>query len=124
MAQIAIKIVNLPEIRRAFAMSPRLMTKNMNTAIRKAIIGIGRDSRRYTPIDTGRLRASHYERFSSLRGEIGTNTEYDTFVHEGTRFMKARPYLRQSVEKNDQQVQEYFKGAVQETLDQIAKETK
>lgn len=123
MAEIAIRIKNLPEIKRAFAMAPRLMAKELNISIRQAVLMIGRDSRRKTPVDTGRLRASTYERFSNLKGEIGTNTDYDVFVHEGTRFMRGRPYLRSSVQDNDSGVQRAFTEAVQRTLDQIGRAT-
>lgn len=123
MATIGIQIKNLPQIKRAFAMAPRLMAKNLNVSIRQAILMIGRDSRRNTPVDTGRLRASHYERFGNLRGETGTNTNYDIFVHEGTRFMRARPFLRQAVQSNQAGVDNLFNQAVQNTLDQIGKQT-
>lgn len=123
MPEISIQIKNLQEIKRAFGKSPQIMAKELNISIRQAVLMIGRDSRRQTPVDTGRLRASTYERFSNLQGEIGTNTEYDVFVHEGTRFMRGRPYLRSSVQDNDSGVQRAFTEAVQRTLDQIGRET-
>lgn len=119
MPEIAIRIKNLPQIKAAFAKSPLLMMRELNAAIQRSIFTIGRDSRQFTPVDTGRLRASTYERFSNLRGEVGTNTEYDVFVHEGTRFMRGRPYLRNAVNKNDQSIQRYFTDAVQRVLNQI-----
>lgn len=119
---IAIKIKNLPQIRAAFLKSPQRMTKNLNMAIRRVGLQIGADSRRFTPVDTGRLRASHYENFTNLKGVIGTDTEYDVFVHEGTRFMKARPFLQQSVDKNESFTDKEFEHAVQKTLDEIARD--
>lgn len=123
MANIHVEIKNIRQIRAAFARSPALMARNLNASIRQAVLTIGRDSRRFTPVDTGRLRASTYERFSNLRGEIGTNTEYDIFVHEGTRFMRGRPYLRKSVEMNQMGVDRLMTEAVQKTLDQIGRAT-
>ena len=53
-----------------------------------------------TPFDTGRLRGSIG--VSSLLGQIGsmvsTNVEYAIYVHEGTRYMRARPFLRKGLE--------------------------
>lgn len=123
MANIHIVIKNIRQIRAAFAKSPQVMARNLNMSIRQAVLMIGRDSRRFTPVDTGRLRASTYERFSNLKGEIGTNTEYDIFVHEGTRYMRGRPYLRKSVEMNQLSVDRLMTEAVQKTLDQVARET-
>lgn len=123
MPTVAIKISNLAEIKRAFGRSPVLMAKQLDIAIERSIYEISRDSKLGTPVDTGRLRASTYEKFSRLRGETGTNTDYDIFVHEGTKFMRARPYLRNSVNKNSANVQRYFTQAVQKVLDVIGRET-
>lgn len=122
MATVNIKIKNLAEIRSAFQKSPHLMTNNLNTAIRRVIVKIGGDSRKFTPVDTGRLRGSHREQFSNLKGKVSTNTEYDVFVHEGTKFMEARPFLQQAVETNEQFTDREFERAVQKTLDEIARE--
>ena len=118
---VQVKIKNLPEIRAAFAKSPRVMTKNLNQAIRRVGLEIGADSRRNTPVDTGRLRSSHYENFTNLKGIVGTDTNYDFFVHEGTRFMKARPFLAQAVQENERFTDKEFTKAVQDTLDEIGR---
>lgn len=119
--QVNVKIKNLPEIRAAFEKSPKIMTKNLNQAIRKVTLSIGRDSRINTPVDTGRLRASHYENFTNLKGVVGTDTEYDLFVHQGTRFMKARPFLKQAVDSNESYTDKQFTDAVQDTLNEIGR---
>lgn len=123
MPEIRVEIKNLAQIKAAFAQSPRVMARELNIAIQKAVLAIARQSRINTPVDTGRLRASTYERFSNLKGEVGTNTNYDIFVHEGTRFMRSRPYLRTAVQSNDTAIQGFFREAVQHTLDKIAKDT-
>lgn len=119
MPDIQIKITNLPQIKAAFKRAPLLMSKNLNLAIRKSVLSIGRDSRINTPVLTGRLRASHRESFSNLRGEVGPSTNYAIFVHEGTRYMKARPFLRTAVEKNEGIVNRFFTKAVDDTLREI-----
>lgn len=120
--EVKIKITNLAEIRAAFAKAPRVMTVNLQKAIQRSVLRIGAQSRRNTPVLTGRLRASHYERFSAaLSGEVGTNATYDKFVHEGTRFMRGRPYLRLAVQSEQTAVDNEFKIAVQDTLDTIAR---
>lgn len=120
---INVSIKNLPEIKAAFNKAPQLMIRNLNTAIRSSIFTIGRQSRINTPVDTGILRASTYERFATLRGEVGTNTEYDLFVHEGTRFMGARPYLMNAAQSADSDIQRFMTEAVQNTLNEIGKQT-
>lgn len=116
---IAIRITNLPQIRAAFSRAPYIMTGELNIAIEKTVFNIQRKSMINTPVDTGRLRASTRSLFSNLRGEVGTNTNYDIFVHNGTRYMPGRPYLSQAVESSELQTDIFFKRAVQNTLDKI-----
>lgn len=128
MADIKIEIKNIAAIKAAFSASPRLMTRHLNTAIRFAGTDIEREMRtnisgRMVKVQTGRLRSSSYSRFANLRGEVGTNTEYDIFVHDGTRFMRARPYLKAAVDSKDTNTQQRFTEAVQKTLDDIGKMT-
>lgn len=118
---IEIKITNLPEIRAAFSKAPHLMRKELNTAIKKSVLTIQRQSMINTPVLTGRLRASTASIFGDLKGEVGTHTDYDIFVHEGTRFMKARPYLRDAVEESNEVVEEFFTKAVDNVLSDIGK---
>lgn len=121
MPEIKVKITNARQIQSAFYRAPRLMTKNLNVAIQKTILTIDRKSKLNTPVDTGRLRASHYTQFSNLSGTVGTRTGYDIYVHEGTRFMKSRPYLRNAVEKSSEDVDKFFTEAVDKTLNEIAR---
>ena len=123
MPDIQIKIVNLPQIKAAFGASKLLMTKELNKAIQLSVFQISRQSRINTPVDTGRLRSSTYERFTNLQGEVGTMTSYDIFIHEGTRFIRGRPYLRKAVESNQGNVTGYFETAVQNVLDKVGKMT-
>lgn len=123
MPDIQIKIKNLAQIKAAFDRSPRLMIRYLNLAIRKTTLTIEADSKRNTPVKTGRLRASTFSRFSILKGEVGTNTTYDRFVHEGTRFMSARPYLRLAVESNQSNTDRFFTTAVQRVLNDIGRMT-
>lgn len=123
MPAISITIKNLPQIKAAFGSAPRLMARELNLAIRKTVLTIEADSKRNTPVRTGRLRASTYDRFSNLKGEVGTNTDYDRFVHEGTRFMKGRPYLRMAVQSNESNTDRFFTDAVNSVLVQIGKAT-
>lgn len=121
MPSIEVKITNLPQIRAAFSKSPALMVRELNTAIKKSIFAIGRQSRVNTPVATGRLRSSTLEKFANLMGEVGTHTNYDIYVHQGTRFMNARPYLLNAVKSNEREVGDNFTKAVQNVLDEIAR---
>ena len=123
MPTISVRITNLEAIRAAFSRSPVLMTRELNKAIKTSLFAIERDSKLRTPVDTGRLRASHQTTFSPLRGVLEPTAEYAIYVHEGTRYMRARPFLLQSVQKNESVVQRNFESAVQNVLDEIGDRT-
>lgn len=118
---IKITITNADKIRRAYARAPAEMTKALTTAIKMAAFLIQGRSMQNTPVLTGRLRASHYSNFQPLRGIVGTNTNYDSFVHEGTKFMKGRPYLRMAVEDSNAEINEVFTRATQDVLNSLGK---
>lgn len=60
-------------------------------------------ARQRAPVDTGRLRSSIATTRPEARGNrtlvvrIGSNVRYAIYVHEGTRYMRARPFLREAV---------------------------
>lgn len=147
MAEIQIRITNLAQIKAAFKMAPRLMTANLNRAIRMTVIKVSGDAARNAPADTSNLRASIIRdiRFSNLRGEIAPKTKYAVYVHEGTgiyhpqgrktgwvykdrkgnfrftRGMKPRPFLKDAVKSNQHTIDRHFTEAVQNVLDTIGK---
>lgn len=59
----------------------------------------------YPKVRTGHLRRSIYskaiERASNVIGIIGTEVIYGRFLEDGTRRMKARPFLRPTVKRNE-----------------------
>jgi len=76
----------------------RLMVTGINVQTR---------AKRQCPVDTGRLRASIQTSSPFRRGRrlvvtIGSNVKYAGFVERGTRFMRARPYLRPALEQEMQ----------------------
>lgn len=121
MPQYTIKIENLAEIKAAFKKSPEKMLKNLTKAIAKSTLQIERESKGYTPVDTGYLRASHRVTLEPLRGEVQPMADYAFFVHEGTRYQSAQPFLAEGVASSEENVKEYFTKAVQDTLDEIAR---
>ncbi len=120
---VNVDIKNIGDIRRAFTKAPVLMARELNKAIATAVVMVERDSKINTPVDTGVLRASTYTTLKSLYGEIGTNTSYDIFVHEGTRHFKGRPYLRMAIRSNQVSIDRLFTTAVNNVLHEVGRET-
>lgn len=57
-------------------------------------------SQKRTPVRTGTLRRSETTRMESggARGYVGTNIKYAPFVHDGTKYMAARPFFEWGIE--------------------------
>ena len=74
--------------------------------LNKIAFGVERYGKQLSPVDTGRMRAS-IQTFqamgSSLEAKVATTlgalpkygVSYAVFVHEGTRYMRARPFMEQ-----------------------------
>ncbi len=60
-------------------------------------IRVQTQARRNCPVDTGRLRASIGVDLvgtgAGLQATVGSNVVYARFVHDGTRYLRGRPYL-------------------------------
>lgn len=123
MPTVHVTIKNLPQIRAAFGKAPRLMVKKLDDAIKKSAFLIERESKTRTPVLTGRLRASHQTTYAPLQATIEPTAEYAIYVHEGTRFMRARPFLLEGVQAAEKSVQKFFTDAVKEALDEVARDS-
>lgn len=68
--------------------------------MQKITLTVLRHSQQRTPVRFGHLRRSETTRVEpgGLRGWVGTNVRYAPFVHEGTRFMAARPFFEQGMQ--------------------------
>ena len=61
-------------------------------------------------IDTGRLRDSiSHKVVDDKTAYIGTNVEYAIYVHEGTDRMRPNRFLRNAVEKNQDELRKIIK---------------
>ena len=54
---------------------------------------VERESKKVTPVDTGRLRASIGVSLRPMEAVVAPHTDYAIYVHKGTRYMRARPYM-------------------------------
>ena len=121
---VNIEIKNLAQIKSAFHRAPYLMSKNLAGAIRQVALKVQSESMKITPVQTGFLRRSHTTRFESpLRASVEPMADYAFFVHDGTKFMPARPFLADAVEITQGFTDTEFEKAVQDTLNTIGNAT-
>lgn len=131
---IKIEIKNIAQIRAAFQKAPKLMSSELNTAIKKSALNLQRaEVEQYKGLGiqviTGGLISS-VERglyFTNLRAEVGPNVtnspgvDYAGFVELGTSKMDGRPFLHAAVENQEDTVNETFVQAVENVLEEIGK---
>jgi len=74
----------------------------------------------YPGVRTGNLRRSIYnkalERAADVIGIVGSNVVYASFLEEGTRRMKAKPFLRPAIEKNETRISTIIKDHISARL--------
>lgn len=72
-------------------------TGGIATALLRTGIRVQTEARRRCPVDTGRLRSSIGVTLTAAPAgfavTVGTNVAYARYVHDGTRHMRARPFL-------------------------------
>lgn len=124
MVEIKVEIPNLDKVKSALNNYPEIAARRVQEAIVKSIASIHESTIPVTPVRTGRLRASFETRFGPLWGSLYPTVDYAIYVHEGTRRMFARPFLRWGIDKAYSQVENYFETALRETLDEVARRAK
>lgn len=73
----------------------------VSDTINKVAASTERYGKQLSPVDTGRLRASiHFSPSTplTLKSVVATGTDYAVFVHEGTRYMRGRPFMSTGAE--------------------------
>lgn len=123
--------VNLPQFRAAFAKAPKFMSEEFEQALKQAGYLVMTKSMKATPVRTGFLKTSHLKRGQGgvfiagsgthMRAEVGPTADYSVFVHEGTRFMRARPFLKNALFSSDREIQQLFTKATQNALNKISR---
>lgn len=88
----------------------------INRGIKKSIFTIERQSKIETPVDTGILRNSYETTFNDLIGKLTNFREYGIYVHEGTRYQKANPFMMRAVEKTENDVEIIFSNELDALL--------
>lgn len=110
---ITIQIKGLDQVIRKFERMPREFINEMDKSVKRSAYLVEGESKKITPVDTGRLRSSIMSSFSVLQAIIGPHTDYAIYVHEGTRYMQGRPFMKQGAEKAISAIKKEFQKAIQ-----------
>lgn len=89
----------------------------LQTAITKGTITAQGLARRASPVDTGRLRSSIFYEIRPLFGSISTDTEYAVYVHDGTRHITGRPFMKEAADQVAGQLDAIIDSEVSAAID-------
>lgn len=129
MSKVTVKIPNLAAFEAKLKSSPAIFGKHLQTAITAATFLFTREVkdniRKGTdmwkpPIATGVMVNTIYPIVSTLRGEIIPQADYSVYVHEGTRFMRARPYLEITEKTAQQEINKIFEDELNSAMGDFA----
>lgn len=86
----------------------------------KIVFGVRLKNESYSPgshtaiRDTGNLMNSiAHARSGDMTEDVGTNVEYATYVHEGTRKMEGRPFITDGIKKGSARIKKVCKAYLQ-----------
>ena len=72
------------------------------------------------PVATGNLRDTHQQTIQALEGRIYPTASYAQYVHEGTRYMRARPWLAYAADTADAAVRQHEGELLDDLLSNLA----
>jgi HK97 gp10 family phage protein len=114
---LALRITGLDRIREGLAAAPHELRVVANRVCDDMMSEVTERAKEIVPVRTGRLRNSIYRKKTGfLSWEVGATMFYAGFVEFGTRYMRARPYLRPAVEEKMPEIREELKDALMEKL--------
>ncbi len=94
---------------------PRVV-RAIKSSIRKAGLLVERHSKMRAPVDTGRMRSSIRSTSHGLSATIRPNVNYARFVHDGTRFMRARPFMTEGLNLSITEIRAVFNREIKGAL--------
>jgi len=120
MTSISVRIEGLDKIVAAFAKAPKVVTEEMDQALKKAILLVRAESTPETPVDKGFLINSNEESFGQLTARLQNNAPYAMFVHDGTKYMSGRPFYKRGLEKSKDSINRAFEDALKKITQRIS----
>lgn len=121
MVEITIQIKNADQIREFLKTRPQETKHQLNLAVAKTVKDVERETKKRSPVDTGRMRASVQSREypSVLEGEVGVHTSYAIFVHENLRARHSvgeAKFLENAVRHLESKIQGFFLQAMENVI--------
>lgn len=112
MVNISIQVNGLEEFQKLLSQMPNKIQKGLSDAIKKTAFLIEGQAKQNTPVNTGRLRASILTELHPFSATVSPTVGYAIYVHEGTRYMRSRPFMYDAVQQTKDEISDIFSEAV------------
>lgn len=107
---------NIPVVSAKLLATPSRINRAMRDAIRKSALLVERYSKMRSPVDTGRLRSSIRTTINQLTATVNPTVDYAIFVHDGTRRMRARPFMVEGAQDAEREIKTVFEREIKGAL--------
>jgi len=107
---------NIPVVSTKLLITPALINKALKIAVKKSALLVERYSKMRSPFDTGRLASSINTRIGKFTATVSPTVDYANYVHDGTRYMRARPFMTQGLEDATTEIRSVFNRAIKGVL--------
>ena len=123
MAEIKVHLEGFDRLAAMLHQKPRMVITAIGRAIRASAYIIEGEAKKALTygetraIRTGRLRADTVvQELSTYRASIYPTVHYAVFVHEGTRYMRPRPFMTKAADEGVGPVQQVFQKEIDNAL--------
>jgi len=107
---------NIPIVSAKLMSNPIRIKGALKRAIRKSALLVERYSKMRSPVDTGRLRSSIRTTINELTATVNPTVDYAIYVHDGTRYMTGRPFMRLGAEDAEDKIRAVFNREIKGIL--------
>ena len=114
--EMEIHVHNLPALREKLIRLGEAMKRKVHEAMEFEGEGMKNIARARCPVRTGRLRDSIYARVRDWILELGATAPYAVFQELGTRFIRAREFLKNAVSLRMQSLVNRINNAIGEAI--------
>ena len=114
--QISVTIEGLKEYQDKLKEMPFALRRGLADAIKKSALLVEGQGKINAPVDTGRLRASILTEIEPLRATVSPTVSYAVFVHEGTRYIRSRPFMYDAVQQTKDEINDIFISEIKKSI--------
>jgi len=120
-AKVTVRIDGLAKVLKNLKNAPRTIQVEGDKAIYKSITLIEGGTIPYVPIDTGYLLSNRGTAFGRLFGAFKFHAPYAGFVHDGTRYMRGQPFLKEGFDSVKTRIEDVWEELGESIARQLAK---